>query len=231
MYLTSTFSELVSVCDQENQGVWLLICTGHNFPPLGLDGMRRGAYSPKTKRAEWGMPLILFRYEKSPIICKRMCNIYKNWTLALPPNGSSNGRPASVFTNCPRLCPCVTGFVGWSLPALRVPMAAKHSVNGSVRIWYWCLGKVYPRVFSSLMRAIFPLHQNEVWFLIWGLGRKLCFFFFFLKHITLLSQEEDIHTQCGEATECPQAGLPWRGECSKSTQNLWRYIWMFTCDF
>lgn len=50
MYLTSTVSELVSLCDQENQGVWLLFCTGHTFPPTGVDGMRRGASSPKASR-------------------------------------------------------------------------------------------------------------------------------------------------------------------------------------
>lgn len=68
-------------------------------------------------------------------------------------------------------------------------------------IWYWCLGKVYPDpgFFFPLwfglyvLRAIFPLHQNEVWSLVRGLGRK--FAFFFLNHITLLSQEEDRHTE------------------------------------
>ena len=92
-------------------------------------------------------------------------------------------------------------------------------------IWYWCLGKVYPGVFFLFDESHFS--PASEWSLIFSMrvGKEVRFF---LKHITLLSQEEDIHTQCGEATECPQEGLPWRGECSKSTQNLWRYIWMFT---
>lgn len=141
--------------------------------------------------AEWGMPLILFRYEKSPAICKRMCNIYKNWTLASPLNDSSYRRPASVFTNCPRLCPHVTGLVGWFLPAPWVPMVANRSVKGSVRHMVLVFGESLSRSrgFFSLFDLVFMCWEpffpcirmkSDLWYEGWG--GSLLFSFWTILH-------------------------------------------------
>lgn len=127
------------------------------------------------------MPLILFKYENSPVICKQTCNSYKNWTPSSSLNVPSYGRPASVSTNCLR--PCVTCFVGWFLPALWVPMTViavwrvlcqKHgtSVRGK------CVPGFFPPFDLVFMcwEPFFPCIRikSEFWFESWGGS----FFFF-----------------------------------------------------
>lgn len=186
--------------------------------------------------AEWGMPLILFRYEKSPIIYKWMCNIYKNWTLASPLNDASYGRPASVFTNCPRLCPCVTGFVDWFLPAPWMTMAANRSVKGSIRHMVLVFGESLSWVFffSSLIWSICAeshFSPASEWSLIFGMrvGEEVCFFFWSILHcyprkkIYILSVER--------LPGAPRQGCL-EGESVLSSLRIFGdNIWIFTCDF
>lgn len=135
MYLTSPLSEVVSLCDLVSGKPRCLVPSLPRTDLLShwLEWFeKKGLFcSPKTKSTECGMPLILFKYEKSPMICKQMYNIYKSWMLSLSLNGPSDGRPASVSTN--HLRTCLSCSVSWFLPALWVPVAVLQCAGCSVR--------------------------------------------------------------------------------------------------
>lgn len=235
MYLTSPLSELVSLCDLVSGKPR---CLAPSLPRTDLFSHwlewfeKRGLFcSPKTKSTECSVPLILFKYEKSPMICKQMYNINKTecclyaW-MVLRMGGQ------------PQFPQIISGPVGATLSVgfrlLSGCLWLSCSVQGTLSdIWYWCLGKVCPGfffLFDLVFIAKGHFSSASEGNLIFGLrvGEEVHFF--------PRSSHDAIPGRRYTCTvsrdyRAPPGKAAKKGECSKSTQNLWWYIWMLTYDF